>query len=941
MRHVLRFVFGLSALALGCWLTPPVLGQPAEAGKLSGALPSGIDLAALLNPDKKLEDFDKLVKGAKEYDGLFKLYQKEENLYAEIRQDQLDKPLLCPIAIAKGGGMMAGTTLNFDEQWVLAFKRVGDKLHLVRRNVRFKAKPGSPAAHAVETTYADSVLLALKIHALNAMRNSVVINLNDIFMSDFGQVGLGAFDAGRSTWHKVKAFPKNVEVEVAATFSGGGGRSFFFNDDSVIDDRGHTVVIHYGLVELPADGGYQPRLADPRVGYFLTAVKDFSNPGPDTSFVRYVNRWRLERADGSPWKEGGKLVPPKKKIVFWIEKSVPDEYRPYVREGILEWNKAFEKVGFRDAIEVRQQEDEDFDPEDISYSTFRWITTDMAFAMGPSRANPLTGEILDADILFDASWLQYWKQEAATLVGGDKTNRLGEPASPIQAVQEGRGLLNHPLMQRGAAPGWNDRAGTPDDRALAALRARFQAIRQGACQCSAHKRYEIGLAAMNLAAAGPVRPGEKTVDDLVAQAIKEVTMHEVGHTLGLRHNFKASSMLKNEQLHDTAVTRKLGLVGSVMDYSPVNLAPKGVKQGDYFTTTIGPYDYWAIEYGYKPLGGGTEGEVAELKKIASRGAEPGHDYGTDEDMMTPDPLIHAYDLGADPMQFGKDRMLLAQELLKGLPDRVVDNGEGYQRTRTAFDVLTAQYGNAAYLVASFVGGEHVHRDHKGDPGARDPFVPVPAAKQREALKVLQENLLTDKPFQFSPQLLRRLAPDRWRHWGNELSLFRGVEYPVYDRVLSIQRVALNQLLDAGTLTRLQDNALHYDKEDNPVTVAEVFRTLTDAIWEDLGAAGSKGNPAGPIIRRNLQREHLKKLTTLVVGERRDSGGIFFFLFGGSETPPDAKSVARMHLREIDKKIEAALKERGPMMDETGRAHLEECHERISKALAASMQLNEP
>ncbi len=316
------------------------------------------------------------------------------------------------------------------------------------------------------------------------------------------------------------------------------------------------------------------------------------------------------------------------------------------------------------------------------------------------------------------------------------------------------------------------------------MQNRLQAIRQGMCQCAAHRKYEIGLAAMALAA--QTKPGEKIPDDLVNQAIKETTMHEVGHTLGLRHNFKASTFLKNDQLHNTEITRKQGLVGSVMDYNPVNLAPKGVKQGDYFTTTIGPYDYWAIEYGYKPLSGGTEGEAEELKKLASKGAAPGHDYGTDEDMMTPDPLINVWDMGNDPAQFGKERMLLAQELLKDLSDKAVDNGEGYQRTRLAFSMLTSQYGNAAFLVTQFVGGQYLHRDYKGDPNGRDPFVPVTAVKQRESLKFLQDNLLSDKPFQFSPQLLRRLAADRWSHWGNDYAMMGGVEYPVYGRILAIQ-----------------------------------------------------------------------------------------------------------------------------------------------------------
>ena len=657
------------------------------------------------DPAKKFGDFDKLVKGAKQYDGLFRLFHKDEHLYAEIRPDQLGKEFLCPIAIARGAGM-GGYTLNFDDQWVLIFKRVGDKVHLVRRNVRFRAKADSPAAHAVETTYNDSVLLALHIKAINPHHQSLLLDFNDIFMTDFAQLNMGSFDANRSTWHKIKAFPHNVELEVAATFDGGRGFSFF-GDDSVIDSRGKTVVVHYGLCQLP-EHGYQPRFADDRVGYFLSVVKDFSSDNEDTSFLRYVNRWRLERADPVDPKHPNKLSAPKKKIVFWIEKSVPDEYRAAVREGILEWNKAFEKVGFRDAIEVRQQENEDFDPEDINYNTFRWITTDQGFAMGPSRANPLTGEILDADIIFDASMVRFWREEAK-LFHGDSA-----PASLIQATRQGRGLFD-PLVpdrrEQALAEGWNDPKKAEENR----LQRRLLATRQGLCQCGAHMRYELGMAAMTLAAKGDTKPGEKVPDELIQQAIKDVTMHEVGHTLGLRHNFKASTMLKNEQLHDTSITRKTGLSASVMDYAPINLAPKGTKQGDYFSTTIGPYDYWAIAYAYKPLTGGTEGELDKLHEIAKESAK--HDYATDEDMFsTSDPLVNVWDLGADPMKFAQERILLAEELLKGLEDRVVDKGEGYQRARLAFNVLLGQYGNGAYLTANFIGGEYMHRDHRADPG---------------------------------------------------------------------------------------------------------------------------------------------------------------------------------------------------------------------------------
>ncbi|MBY0457553.1 MAG: zinc-dependent metalloprotease, partial [Gemmataceae bacterium] len=484
------------------------------------------------------------------------------------------------------------------------------------------------------------------------------------------------------------------------------------------------------------------------------------------------------------------------------------------------------------AIEVVQQrDDEDFDPEDMNYNTFRRITTDSAFAIGPSRANPLTGEILDADILFDADFIRYWKHERQ--IHGP-SGRMYEPISPIQAMDSGWGL-NTDLLARSRG-GWNDRE-RPQ-----AFDPRMAAIQQGVCQCGSHTKMELGLASLAIGGLEfdlgqekkdgkdpkkddkngkdgkdgkepkkddpKAKEREQELDRLIQQAVKEVVMHEVGHTLGLRHNFKASTMLPAAQLHDTKITREKGLVGSVMDYSPVNLAPKGVKQGDYFTTTIGPYDYWAIEYAYKP-----DANPDELKKIASRGAEPGLDYGTDEDtFLTADPNTNRFDLGADVLDFARSRVLAAEELLKTAATKVIDDGEGHQRVRVAFMMLLSEYGNGAYLMSKFVGGEHAHRDHRNDPKGRDPLVPVDAAKQREALKFLQEHILTDRPFDFPPELLRKLAVERWLHWGAGYS---STDFPVYDRVLGIQRLALNQLLSARTLQRVQANALKVDKAAKP------------------------------------------------------------------------------------------------------------------------------
>ena len=280
--------------------------------------------------------------------------------------------------------------------------------------------------------------------------------------------------------------------------------------------------------------------------------------------------------------------------------------------------------------------------------------------------------------------------------------------------------------------------------------------------------------------------------------------------------------------------------------------------------------------------------------------------------------------------------------MKGLADRVVDKGEGYQRARDAFRLLLNQYGNAAYLVAYYVGGEYMHRDHRGDPKGRDPFVPVKGGKQREALKFLQDHILNDKPFQFTPELLRKLAADRWRHWGNERMAFTGVEFPLYERILAIQRVVLEHAFDPDVLSRIQNNALKTEKGDEPLTMAEVFRSITDGIWNEPKDSDKNGNGSS-IIRRNLQREHVKRLTSLVLG-RRPSVGLASFddLFAMSikPSPPDARSLARMHLKDIAGKIDSRLKSPYNGLDDTTRAHLDECHERIAKVLNASMQVNE-
>lgn len=978
------FVLGLSALCAAAFGPGIMLRADDDAADPSTAkaeAPSELDLEAVLAqaragatgggpsaPEKKYRDFAEVTKGAKKYEGLFTLHEKDDHLYAEIKPFQFDQPFLLPITLARGLTRV-GDAVTSDDEMVLVFHKVGDKVQLVRRNVHFKAPAGSPLEKAVKQNYTDSILLALPIVSVNPANGmSTVIDLSDILLSDFAQLGLGSFDRNRSGYSKIKAFPNNLEIQVEATYAGRNLRG-----DAVADPRGLTVVIHYSLIKMP-DGGYRPRMADDRVGHFLSAVRDYGKSEEETTFVRMVNRWRLEKADPK-----AKLSPPKKQIVFYVEDNVPYEYRPYVEAGIREWNKAFEKVGFLEAIAVRwQQPGEEFDPEDTNYCTFRWITTGRTFARSNLRANPLTGEMIDGDVIFDAGWIQAWKDQYALLTGipnpkaqGDEPEdyrpvAVGEIISPILAAKQGFGLP--PALQARLARGAGEvgLAAVPAEWSPIDLHLAHRfAASHATCNYAAGMGSEIGLALLALAddpkegdkkdekkegdkpgdekKEPEKKPEPKLPEELIGQGIKEVTMHEVGHSLGLRHNFRASAMLDADQLNDTSITRSKGNTGSVMDYTPINLAPKGQPQGDYFSTTIGPYDYWAIEYAYKPISGN---EDEELRKLAARAPEADLAYATDEDVYSnSDPLVNRYDLGSDVCRFAKDRMALTRELMKDLDAKAVRDGDSWARNRRAFSYLISQYGNAATLISAYVGGQSVTRHHKGDKDASDPIVPIPGEKQREALELIVSEVLGDAAFSFSPATLRRLGVEKWYHWGSEGGFGASIDYSLLDRVLQIQKIALSHLLSADVLARLQNQQLLADPDTKPLEIAEVFRALTDGVWSELAGPAPDAEPkavAVSTIRRNLQREHLKRLAAMTLGE----GGVnlndsfaFLYISDAGSVPPDARALARMHLKEIQAKISKVLDSEDRKIDDTTRAHLEECRDRIGKVLEAGLKAN--
>ncbi|MCY2989664.1 MAG: zinc-dependent metalloprotease [Planctomycetota bacterium] len=886
--------------ALGAEGQSPPSDKPATNGAVPGTSesPAAAPVSKPSSPSPSDPQHVTLLKDAKHVEGLLSLYRKGNSLFVEFGPGDYSNEYIVLISIARGisqGMLLGGMSWGFGDDWVWSFRKIDDNVHIIRKNVRFKADKGSPEATAVKYAYTDSVLFSLPI-VTKGPKGGDLVDLTSVFMSDLPQISTVLpgfmFAANKSTWASVKGFSSNMELEVAATYASGG----HMNLDTVPDSRGATINVHYSISKIPG-GGYASRLADDRVGYFLTVIKDFSKKKSEDQFVRYVNRWKLQKADSS-----AAMSPPTEPIIFWLEKTVPFKYRKPIRDGILEWNKAFAKAGFIDALEVRQQPDDaDWDPEDINYNTFRWITANAGLAMGPSRVNPYTGQILDADIIFDADFLTAWKQEFETL-------------TPQSIALMTGGKIQNPLPNAGAASG---------------LEMVNQGSLPGPCKLSHGMAHQLafGLAALN-AQADPKVTAELQ-EKLVMQGLKEVTMHELGHTLGLRHNFKGSAYLSLADLNNPAKTALNGMVASVMDYNPTNLVPKEIPQGDFFPTTIGPYDLWAIEYGYRQFSGDEEGE---LKKIATRAGEPALKYATDEDTrgeIDPDPESNRYDLGNDALAYAKQRAQLIAQVIPTLVDKNVKEGEDYTKARKAFNVVLSQYGQAMYFTSRYVGGLYTSRTHRGDKDGKSPITVIEPAKQREALALLEQQVFNDKPFQFPPELYNQLASTNWSHWGLRTTSNRK-DFPVHDVILMWQERILAQLISPVTLERIHDAELKIPADQDAFTTAELIERLTKAVFVEVEntkeGAYTNRKPAITSLRRNLQRSYLKEVSNMAMGR--------------SSAPQDCQTVAYVELTSLKARIDILLAG-NVKLDAYSRAHLQESSKRIEKVLDAKLSLLSP
>ena len=772
------FLFVLTAVLL---LSAIAQDAPKQAGN---------NLPADTTKPKKPTGIADKIKSSHKIDGLFTLYQDTTtgSLQIYVKKNQLGKEFIYQSFSINGPTALFLNQSMHRATFVFKVQKAYDKLEFSRVNTSFWYDPNNAVSKTKDVDKPDAVFYSDKVAAED--ENGYLVTADGLFLSEkldpvkpvvapgplaAFTFNLGSLNAGKSKYAQLRSFPKNTDIVVDLAYDNpspltGGG-------PDITDARYIRVRMQHSLIEMPQND-FKPRRDDPRIGYFLQQVTDQTSISP-VPYKDMINHWYLKKKDPN-----AALSEPVEPIVYWVENTTPVEYRQTIIDAGLKWNEAFEKAGFKNAIQMKiMPDDADWDPADIRYNVIRWVASAQPAygAIGPSFVNPRTGQILGADITVE------WATGASTPIIDELFNG--------PSMQQQNGQLYFPGIS-------NDHY---ENCTLAQeLKAQFIS----------------GLTMLDATGASPAE-----IKEMHKQFLTYLVMHEMGHTLGLNHNMKSSQMLMPADINNTTITRKIGLIGSVMDYPAVNVSLDRNKQGDYYTTKTGPYDLWAIEYGYTPFNEGEE--EAGLKKILSHSNDPGHDFGNDgDDMRAPgkgmDPRINVFDLSGDVVSYAEDRFKLINNVMGKLVQKYSKPGQSYAELRSRYGNLNGQRSQMVAAVSRYIGGIYNDRSFPEQNSGNKPYTPVPFATQKKAMDVLSKYIFAPTAFDADAQVFPYLQTQRrgFNQNGN------GDDYRITAVLLSHQTGALAHILHPATLQRITNSRLY----GNQYSVADVMNDLTKAIF---------------------------------------------------------------------------------------------------------------
>lgn len=783
------------------------------------------------NGEEKEITITEKVKSSRKIEGLFTLYQDSTkgNLMMIIRGDQIDKEFI-HFAHSLNGIVEAGHFKGaYRGSKIFSIRKYFNKIQFVAENTHFYFDPTNPLSNASEANISRAILASLEIQAEDIEKNEYLINIDDVFLSE--------------SLHQIKPSPipnPNAKPEQTRFSLGSLNKekssyasinNYPKNTDIVVeyvydnpapinrgskgitDARAVSIKLQHSLIAVP-ENDYEVRFDDPRIGYFMTQVTDMTSTSP-TPYRDLIHRWNLKKKDPN-----AAISDPVEPIVWWLENTTPHEFRDAIKEGVLAWNAAFETAGFSNAIEVKEQpEDAEWDAGDIRYNVLRWTSSpNPPFGgYGPSFVNPRTGQILGADIMLE--WVYF-------------TNRV--------KYEELYNRSTNPFM------------------------------------CSAGELIQQG----NLFGTATIDVYNGSIqkkNELIHESLVRLTEHEVGHTLGLNHNFKSSRLHNLEDIHNKNLTSKVGLTGSVMEYPAINVSLDPEQQGEFYGTVPGPYDLWAIEFGYSPQ----LHDPDKMKAHLSKSTEPELAFANDaDDMRSPgkgiDPHAMIYDLTSDAIGYSENRIKLVRNLQNKILDKYSKKDQSYHQLQDIYNILIREQRNALNTVSRYVGGVHIDRAFVGQKNASLPLTSTSYEEQKRAMKILSKYAFSPTAFVPSEDLVNHLQKQR-RGFG----FFASSEDPkIHEQVLGLQKGLLDHLLHKNMLRRLTNSSLY----GNEYSVLEMITELTNAIFEkDLKYEVNT-------FRRNLQIEYVYRLINLIESK------------GDSEYDNISKTAAYDNLVQIRKNI---------------------------------------
>lgn len=777
-------------------------------------------------PKPKTKTIASLTKKSKKIEGLFTIFQDTitGDVKLLIKEDQLNKDFIYFAQIADGVTEAGNFRGSYRGSSIFNVRKYFNKIEIVAPNTNFYFDPNNAISKAAKANTSDATIASSKILATDKKKGEYLIDANGLFLSEVltrikaprfpGRspfaFSLGRFDKGKSKINEIKNYPKNTNLKTEYVYNNpsvlNGG------SNAIADGRNVSIKVFHTLMSMPEEG-YEPRMDDARVGYFLTQTNDMTETGT-VNYRDMIHRWRLIKKDPN-----AAISEPVTPITWWIENTTPIAWRETIKEGVLAWNKAFEKAGFKNAMVVKvQPDDASWDAGDIRYNVLRWTSSpNPPFGgYGPSFVNPKTGEILGADIMLE--YVHFTNR-----VFADKL--YNDPSANMQIGLETEEQLEIEEYQE------------KNDQMLCSMGYFL------------HESLMLGNTVLEATGAS-----ELEMETLKKEGMKSLVMHEVGHTLGLNHNMKASQLFSPEQLADADFIKGKALTGSVMDYAGINLTNDRTKQGQYYDMAVGPYDIWAIQFGYTPFT-----DNAERAALLERSTEPELVFGNDaDDMRAPgkaiDPRVMIGDLSNDQITYSINRFELVKTMINDLESKFLKNGQTYMDFRRAYYTLNSQAAIAGGVISRFIGGVYVDRSTYGQEGGTKPFTPVSLEDQKRAFNALKKYVFAPDAFTAPKHIYNYLAAQR-----RGFNFFGGPEDPkIHAQILSYQTRVLAHIMHPNTLQRLNDSELY----GNEYKLSTFMNDLNKAMFlpDVYGTINS--------FRQNLQVAYVGRLLNMVTGNTK-------------------------------------------------------------------------